>query len=300
MRSQQENQVAIRETAHEVQAFKQNIFSFPMAQELQQLGDVCKALAACPFYQKLGYGGIMAIFLTAKELNLPPMVCLNGGMYTFSGQVTLSAQLMHMMIINAGHRVKIIEMTTEKCKLNFIRSNGDHNTYEFTVEEAQKAGYLGKTNWKTHLKDMLYARALSGGARKYFPDAIMGAYVQGEMGPEDELIKPVLPDNLEFEEEKCRVISFEDLSGLLSILNRFDDKFKNSFHELIEKRYGTTLPELPYEHLQKVLKLLDDRWQKELEKKQNEVLEREAQTLVLQEVNTSRSIEVETEEGEEE
>lgn len=168
-------------------------YNVPSGNELQEFVETAKMLSSCPYYQKMGPGGILAIFLTAKEMGLPAMCCLNGGMYTFSGAVTLSAQMMNMMINNAGHCIKILECSETACEIEFVRKDrptGESFKYRYTIEMARAAGYLSKNNWKTHPRDMLFNRCLSGGARKYMPDAIMNAYVHGELGKEDENIMP--------------------------------------------------------------------------------------------------------------
>lgn len=181
------NQLAIR-----------NSFSMPIGQEMDQIMGVCKVLATCPYYQKLGPGGVLAIYLTAREMNLPLMMCLNGGMYTFSGVVSLSAQLMNMLIVNAGHRADVLQLDEKVCRIRFWRSDRPKENctfeYEYTIEMAGKAGYLGKDNWKKSPKDMLFSRCLSGGARKFMPDVIMNAYAIGELGEEDGAIHPSTPD----------------------------------------------------------------------------------------------------------
>ena len=163
-----------------------NSFSMPMGQEMDQIVSVCKVLATCPYYQKLGPGGVLAIYLTAREMSLPLMMCLNGGMYTFSGVVSLSAQLMNMLIVNAGHRADVLHLDEKGCKIRFWRCDRPKDNctfeYEYTIEMAAKAGYLGKDNWKKSPKDMNFSRCLSGGARKFMPDVIMNAYAIGELG----------------------------------------------------------------------------------------------------------------------
>src|SRR5580693_3019765 len=178
-------------------ANSRNSFGMPPSSEMDQIVSLCKVLATCPYYQKLGAGGVLAIYLTAREMNLPLMMCLNGGMFTFSGSVSLSAQLMNMMVINAGHRADVLHLDEKSCRIKFWRADRptDNCTfeYEFTLEMASKAGYLNKENWKKHPRDMLYSRCLSGGARKFMPDVLMNAYVIGELGEEDASITPAVP-----------------------------------------------------------------------------------------------------------
>lgn len=175
---------------------KQELAKQAPMHEIGQFMELSGVLATCPYYQKLGKGGILAIILTAKEMGLPPMACLNGGMYTFSGAVSLSAQLMNMMIVNAGHMVEVVKLDNKECTLRFTRKDRpkDRNsfTYSFNIDMAKEANLTGKTNWKTNPRDMLFNRCLSGGARKFLPDAIMGAYLIGEL-PEDGAIIDTLP-----------------------------------------------------------------------------------------------------------
>ncbi len=180
------------------QLMNRNAFTIPAGQEMDQIISVCKVLATCPYYQKLGPGGVLAIYLTAREMNLPLMMCLNGGMYTFSGLVSLSAQLMNMLIVNAGHRADVLQLDEKACRIRFWRSDRPKDNctfeYEYTIEMAAKAGYLGKDNWKKAPKDMLFSRCLSGGSRKFMPDAIMNAYAIGELGEEDGSAPQAVPD----------------------------------------------------------------------------------------------------------
>ena len=186
--------------------------TMPTPQELQNFINVCNVLGTCPYYAKMGPGGVLAIYLSAMELGLPPMGCLNGGMHVIEGKVTISAQYMNMMIVQAGHRADVLYLNAEGCKIRFVRTDrvkgeGDTFEYEFTMQDAQRAGYFGipgpngsyvkkpKDNWINSPRDMFYSRCLSGGARKFMPDVLMNVYVIGEM-PGDEEIKGILPENV--------------------------------------------------------------------------------------------------------
>jgi hypothetical protein len=170
--------------------------SMPSGKEMAEFVETAKMLAMCPYYQKLGPHGILAIWLTAREMNLPPMMCLNGGMYTFSGLVTLSGGMMNMMLVNAGHRVNVLHLDTSRCRIQFWRCDrpAGQNTfeYEYTIDDARNAGLTNKDNWKKNTRDMLFNRCLSGGARKFMPDAIMGAYALGEV-PGDDAVSDSIP-----------------------------------------------------------------------------------------------------------
>lgn len=174
--------------------------------EINNLVEVSKILAQTPFYQKLGAGGVLAIYLTAMELNLPPMFCLNGGLHNIEGKVSLSGQAINMMLCNAGWQVFFKEMSDTKCHLQFKYPNSNRvEDFIYTIEEAQKAGYLGipgpqgtwtkkpKDNWLYHAKDMLFSRCIASGGRKYAPSVLGNCYGIGEL--DDKELLPNLSQN---------------------------------------------------------------------------------------------------------
>lgn len=177
---------------------------FISMEELNKLVDICRVLASAPFYQKLGPGGVLAIYLTAREMDLPPMYCLNGGMYNVEGKVVLSGQLINMMLVNAGWKIEFLEMTTEACHLRFGYPGGKRfEEFRYTIADAKKAGYFGieaidpntgqvyykkkpKDNWIYHPLDMLFNRCITSGGRKYAPNVIGNSYGVGELENDNE------------------------------------------------------------------------------------------------------------------
>jgi hypothetical protein len=60
--------------------------------------------------------------------------------------------------------------------------NRDAMEATFTMEMAQQAGLVGKSNWKKHPDDMMWARAVSRLCRRLFADCFAGAsYVPEEV-----------------------------------------------------------------------------------------------------------------------
>lgn len=58
-----------------VKAKNQNLM--PSHGEMQNFIQVAGILGNCPYYAKKGAGGVLAIWLAARELGLPVMMCLN-------------------------------------------------------------------------------------------------------------------------------------------------------------------------------------------------------------------------------
>lgn len=176
-------------------------FSMPSPQEMEHIINFCKVMATSPFYQKLGPGGVMAIYMTAKEYDLPFMACLNGGLHTFDGKVTFSAIMIDALILKAGHKTKILHIDDKSCKIRFTRGDRINDTdyqpfeFEYDLKKAATAGYLTKTNWKNSPTDMLYSRCLTGGGRKHIPEVFVGILVAGELVGDnsDSEVTPILP-----------------------------------------------------------------------------------------------------------
>jgi hypothetical protein len=104
----------------------------------------------------------------------------------------IGANLIATMISNhKSYAYRVIKSTKEICEINFYDSknktvNEDSfiGTCSFTIQEAQEAALLGKDNWKKYASDMLFARAISRGAKRYTPGIFGGTavYTPDELG----------------------------------------------------------------------------------------------------------------------
>jgi hypothetical protein len=143
-------------------------------------------------------GNVLLAMEYGRALNLPLAIVLTG-VHVIDGRPSLSAGLMHGMIVGAGHRVRITgDMRQATCAI--VRKDDPEFTYTatFSVEDAQRAellkiqpdgsirsrGASGKaTGWEKYPKAMLLARALSACARQACPDVLAGiSYVPEELG----------------------------------------------------------------------------------------------------------------------
>lgn len=113
---------------------------------------------------------IAAAILTGREMNLPPMVSLRH-LFVVRGRVGQSAELMRAQIYRAGHEIRFIESTDQRCVVEGRRSTESEWTrVQFTTEDAKRAGI----DLRGYASDKLVARATSRLARRKFPDAVMG------------------------------------------------------------------------------------------------------------------------------
>jgi hypothetical protein len=137
---------------------------------------------------------VLACVATGRALGLPDMTSLRG-IHVIEGKATLSAELMVAIVRGHGHSItgKVDDKAaTVKGKR---ADNGDEMEATFTLEMAQQAGLVGKSNWKKHPDDMMWARAVSRLCRRLFADCFAGAsYVPEEVeATADELLNEHVP-----------------------------------------------------------------------------------------------------------
>ena len=152
------------------------------------LGNV---LAASGFFADSKGGAQAAVKVMAgQELGFGPIASMTG-IYIVKGRVTLSANLMAAAIKRHPHYTfRVKEHTAEVCSIDFIEDGEVIGTSTFTMQDAKDAGLAGSETYKKFPKNMLYARALSNGAKWYCPDVFGG----GPMYTPDELTDAVTYD----------------------------------------------------------------------------------------------------------
>lgn len=117
--------------------------------------------------------------LAGREMGIGPIAAMTG-IYIVKGRVTLSANLMAAQIKRSGkYTYNIADMTNERCELVYYDIHGDKATEigrsTFTKEDAQQAGLWGSSEpWKKTPRNMLFARAMSNGAKWFCPDVFSG------------------------------------------------------------------------------------------------------------------------------
>jgi len=138
--------------------------------------------------------------LAGQELGIPPMQAMRG-IHVVDGNPQLSAGLVASLVKRSGrYDYRVVEATDTAVVLEWRQRPVEGGAWEivgrsdFTREDAAAAGLSNKANWKTYTEDMLFARALTRGARRYCPDVFGGAvYAPGEAAPDaDDLPEPLI------------------------------------------------------------------------------------------------------------
>jgi hypothetical protein len=133
------------------------------------------------YFEKIGgKSAIFTIMARAREIGMPVMEAVMGGMNIIQGKVEISPRSMNAMIRRAGHKVEIQECTHLICKLKGTRKDtGESLVVTFSIEDAKRAG-ICKGAWITYPDDMCFKSALSKLARRLFADVISTSYIEGE------------------------------------------------------------------------------------------------------------------------
>jgi hypothetical protein len=184
----------------------------PTQEEVKAIEVMAKQAVESKYVEKLGgYAGVFSIAMFARELNIPIMSALFGGMANIMGKITIAPQLMNAMIRKAGHKLKI-DSNDQRCIIEGTRKDtGEKCEVSFSLEDARKAG-LVKPNggWEKYPSDMCFARALSRLARRLFPDVIGMAYVESEIEDDEERSKETVEEVETVEAEADSLIAFKE------------------------------------------------------------------------------------------
>lgn len=173
----------------------------------QDVKDMSVALVKIQAGQELGISPIMAM----KEVYLIP---------SKSGvKIQIGASLQAAMIKKSGkYDYRIVEHSKEICTIHFFEKRADKwekiGDESFSIADARAAGLTaGKDVWTKHPKNMLFARAMSNGAKWYCPDVFGGAiYNESDEFPESKFEAEIIEDkpnhldkHFEIEEEPSEI-----------------------------------------------------------------------------------------------
>ena len=133
---------------------------------------------------------IKVVLLTGYELGMSPMRSLSK-LFPVNGRCAQMAENMTALARERipGFQLETIHSDEKSCKLRGSRDGG--KTWldaGWTIEDAKRAGLLGKENWSKYPADMLYARATARLARRLWSDVLAGvSYIPEELDPNIQL-----------------------------------------------------------------------------------------------------------------
>lgn len=119
------------------------------------------------------------------ELGLGPAASL-AGIDIVKGKCCPKATTVASLIKRSGrYTFRVKEHTYTKCVISFFEGGEHLDDSKFDLEDAKAAGLLSNPMWKKYARNMLWARALTNGARWHCPDVFMGPiYTPDEVADE--------------------------------------------------------------------------------------------------------------------
>ncbi len=119
--------------------------------------------------------------MAGAELGLPPFASMTG-IHIIQGKPALGANVIATLIKNdPRYNYKVMEHTDKVCKIQFYEDGEPCGVSEFTAQDAARAD---TKNMKKFPKNMLFARAISNGAKWYAAGVFGGSpvYTPEELG----------------------------------------------------------------------------------------------------------------------
>lgn len=157
---------------HHVVAFKDFDGMFKFAQIMVRSGKLPKDVNPETAVMMIMYG---------QELGIPPIKSLLETFDPIQGKLSLKPAMMNSMIRKAGHTIEIEKWEQDECIVKGIRKDTKtHLTIRYTMKDAERAGLIGKDNYKKNPKNMLFARAVGNLGRMLFADVIGNMYDSDE------------------------------------------------------------------------------------------------------------------------
>lgn len=121
-----------------------------------------------------------------QELGLPPFAAMRG-FDVIEGKPAPNAGLTAALIKRSGrYGYNVTRSDATACVLEWTEGGRVIGETAFTMDEAKAAGLAGKGPWRSYPQDMLFARALTRGARRFCADVFMGSvYTPEELGADE-------------------------------------------------------------------------------------------------------------------
>jgi hypothetical protein len=141
-----------------------------------------------------GLGGSQNQYETAMkiirghELGIPPAAAVEN-IYVVNNKTSMGAGLIAAIIKKSGlYNYRVIEHDNQHCKIQFFEKDWlsgqgwiDAGISEFSIDDAKAAGVVKPSSpWITYPRNMVFARALTNGARWYCPDIFQGSIYTDE------------------------------------------------------------------------------------------------------------------------
>lgn len=144
--------------------------------DLNEVLTLGKTLAASGYFSDAKDAAQAAVkVLAGSELGIGPVASMTG-IYIVKGRVTMSANLMAAQIKRSGkYNYRVATMQNDMVSIVFYEGKDEIGTSSFSKADAEAAGLWNSSDpWRKTPRNMLFARAMSNGARWFCPDIFSG------------------------------------------------------------------------------------------------------------------------------
>lgn len=119
------------------------------------------------------------------EVGLGPMSSIQG-INVIQGKPAMGAGMIATLVKRSGrYNYRVTKHTNDCCTIQFTENGEPCGESTFTMQDAVTAGLTKNPLWKTVPKNMVFARAMSNGAKWYCGDIFSGSvYTPEELDPE--------------------------------------------------------------------------------------------------------------------
>lgn len=148
---------------------------------VQETMSIGKLFAESGFFSdSRGAAQAVTKIMAGKELGIPPVAAMTG-IHVIKGKIAVGANLIAAKIKASGkYNYRVREMTDKVCAIEFFEGKESIGLSTFTIEDARKAD---TQNLNKFARNMLFARAISNGAKWFTPDIFVGPiYTPEELG----------------------------------------------------------------------------------------------------------------------
>lgn len=148
---------------------------------IEEIKDLGTMLAKSGYFQDAKEMSQAVVkILAGREIGISPIASMTG-INIIKGKVSLSANIMAAVIKRSGrYTYRVKELTDTSCTLNFYENGELVGPSTFSIADGKRAE---TQNLHKFPRNMLFARALSNGAKWYCPDLFGGpTYTPEELG----------------------------------------------------------------------------------------------------------------------
>ena len=153
---------------------------------LQEMMPLCEVFVKSGIFEDVkDVAQAIVKVLAGREIGLSPLESMMN-LYIVKNRVAASSKVIACLIKKSKtYDYQIVKLDNEECQVQFNRFSAA-GTAEvlgistFTIKDAAKAGVVNGNNWKSYPRNMLFARALTNGARWFCPDVYSG-YAEEEL-----------------------------------------------------------------------------------------------------------------------